>query len=226
MLLSASACSKSETKTAAPEKNNKDILDKYDSIADDYYADKPIPSDASVLGEGFSLMDFTFTSADNTVSYSLDINSFGKLLEGGTFFNSIAPDSESEVTSYEAGYKTARGLSLANTASEFMSKYSIGDKNAIYYDASNGNYYNPQQGAFSGKLTALYGSADGISFSILSSEDVQRFIAVRDVYSSNAYIDPSKVTELFPEYMTLAVINISADQSGKVSEFVIYRFDK
>ncbi len=224
MVCTLSACSDGEEKAISPKDNSKEISDKYDSIADDYYADKPIPSDASVLGEGFSLMDFTFTSADNTISFSLDSNSFAKILEGGTFYNSIAPGSE--VISYEAGYKTARGLTLANTASEFIGKYGIADNNAVYYDGTANTYYNPRSGTFSGKLTALYGSADGMTYTIFSSDDVQKYISVRDVVSDNAYIDPAKIMALFPDYMTVAAINITADQGGKVSEFAIYRYDK
>ena len=134
--------------------SEQEILDKYQNIADDSNSDKPIGSDSSVLGLGFSEVDFTFTSADDTLAFSLDKNSFVKIALGGTFYNYIKPGSE--LTTFDAGYKTARGMSLANTAKDILTTYGIADENAIFIKPGDTVYYTPTSGKFSGKLTAIY----------------------------------------------------------------------
>lgn len=221
-LMSFSACSKNDNDDVSL--NNEDISSKYEDIAGNSLSDKPIDSGASVLGAGFSLVDFTFTSADDTVAFSLDNNSFAKMTIGGTFYNYITPGNQ--VVTYNAGYKTARGMSLANTAQEFLKKYNIADGNALYIKNGESIYYNPAGLVFSGKLTVLFASKDSVSYEILTSKDVQKFLSVRDAQDNKTYMDPSKITSLFADYNSIVSMDITADQDGNVSEFSMYKFDK
>lgn len=199
-----------------------EIASKYDDIADGTLSDKPIDSSASVLGFGFSTVDFTFTSADDTVAFSLDKNTFVKIALGGTFYNYIKPGSE--LSSFEAGYKTARGISLASNSREILAKYGIGDENAVYKKQGDTFYYKPTAGIFSGKLTALYASKDSQSYEILKASDVQKFISLRP--SDSAYMNPEDIMSKFSAYSSLVSIDITADEAGGVSELCFYKFDK
>ena len=218
------ACSEEETVPSDAGYNEEDILSQYDAIMDNSFLDVPIDSGVSVLGENFSQVDFTFTSADDTIAYSLDKNSFAKLTAGGTYFSYIAPGSE--VETFEAGFKTARGLSLANTARDFLSKYGITDSNGIYLNPEDSVYYAPASGVFSGKLTALFVSDDSETYYILPGSEVQKFLYERDAFSQGAYIDPGVITAKFPDYTTIVAVDITADNTGAVSEVSFYRFDK
>lgn len=218
------ACSEEEVIPSDAGYNEEEILSQYDAIIGSAAGDTPLDSGASVLGENFSQVDFTFTSADDTIAYSLDKNSFAKLTSEGTFFDYIAPGSE--VETFEAGFKTARGLSLANTAGEFLSKYGITDSNGIYLNPADSVYYAPTAGVFAGKLTALFASDDSVSYYILPGSEVQKFLYERDVFTQGDYIDPVVITSKFPEYASVVAVDITADNTGAVSEVSFYRFDK
>ncbi len=203
--------------------SDQEILDKYQDIADDSNSDKPIGSDSSVLGIGFSDVDFTFTSADNTLAFSLDNNSFVKMALGGTFYNYIKPGSE--LSTFDAGYKTARGISLANKSEDILITYGISDENAIFIKPGDTIYYKPTLGKFSGKLTALYAkenSSEG--YKLLKAKDVQKFVYLRP--TDSAYMDPESIMSKFSSYSSLVSIDITADEEGNVSEIVFYKFDK
>ncbi len=219
----AVSCSK-EPQENPQTPNHEEISSKYDEIAKDIIGDKPIDSGVSVLGNDFSVADFTFTSPDDTIAFSLDKNSFAKLLAGGTFFNYIAPGSE--VVTYAAGFKTARGLSLGATTKEFLAKYKIADASALYKKPDDSLYYNPANGVFSGKLTALFASEDSLSYTLLTDDDVQKFLSVRDLKSDGTYMDPKVVTDEFSKYQSIVSMDITADEAGVVSEVAIYKFDK
>lgn len=218
---SFTSCSK-EKEVESDGYTDGEIAGKYEDIAGEVLSDKPLGSDASVLGTGFSAVDFTFTSPDDTIAFSLDRNSFVKLASGGTFYNYIAPGNE--VVSYEAGYKTARGVSLSTPARDILAKYSISDKNAVYIASGDTVYYNPVNGKFSGKLTAVFASKDSQSYTLLESDDVQKFIYLRP--SGSAYMQTESIMQSFSEYSSLVSIDITADETGNVSEIAFYRFDK
>jgi len=218
------ACSNNDEIASDGNLNKEQILNKYDAIANETLTDKPIGSDVSVLGSNFSDVDFTFTSSDYTVAYSLDKNSFAKLMPGGTFFNYV--NGEAEVETFEPGFKTARGLSLNNTALEFISKYGLSNGNAVYLNPSDSVYYSYTGGNFSGKLTAVFASKDAKNYSMLNSSDVQTFLYQRDDLSKGAYIDPSYILSKFPDYLSISSIDISVDETGTLTEVAFYRFDK
>ncbi len=221
-LFSLSACS-GEKEIKSDGYSSDEIIDKYQGIANQTDADKPIDSGASVLGIGFSEVDFTFTSADDTIAFSLDKNSFVKLALGGTFYNYIKPGSE--LSSFDAGYKTARGVSLETPAKDILSIYGIADENAIFIKPGDTIYYNPTLGKFSGKLTALYALKDGeAQYKLLKSKDIQKFVYERP--TDSAYMNPEAILSKFPSYSSLVSLDITADEEGKVSEIVFYRFDK
>ncbi len=201
-----------------------EIAKKYEEIVKYSESDKPLDSDASVLGKDFSLNDFTFTSPDNTLAFTLDRNSFVKLMPGGTFYNYIAPGSQ--VVSYDAGYKTARGLSVFSAAEEFVGKYSIGDNSAVYKNSNEDMYYTLTNGVFTGRLTAVFASADSLYYRMLSSDAVQKYIYKMNSDSDGTYVNPKVITDLFPEYSSVAVLNVTKDEAGAVSEVSVYRFDK
>ncbi len=206
------------------DNNHKEISEKYEQIIMNNNEDKPVDSGASILGEGFSVNDFTFTSGDNTLAFSLDKNSFVKLLPGGTFFNYISPGSE--VSGYDAGYKTARGLSLLNSSAEYISKYNIKDANALYVNPDDGLFYNPANGNFTGKLTVLFGSEDLLNYKILTDKDVEKYLYKMNEKSDGTYVNPKDITDLFSSYESLAALNITTDTAGTVTEVSIYKFDK
>lgn len=221
-LFSLSACS-GEKEATSDGYNSEEILDKYQGIANQADADKPIDSTASVLGIGFSEVDLTFTSADDTIAFSLDKNSFVKLALGGTFYNYIKPGSE--LTTFDAGYKTARGISLETPAKDILLTYGIADENAVFIKPGDTVYYNPTLGKFSGRLTSLYALKEGESeYKLLKSKDIQKFIYKRP--TDSAYMNPETIMSIFPSYTSLVSIDITADEEGKVSELVFYRFDK
>ena len=221
-LFSLAACS-AQKEVKSDGYSSGEILDKYQGISDQTETDKPLDSDASVLGIGFSEVDLTFTSADDTIAFSLDKNSFVKLALGGTFYNYIKPGSE--LSSFDAGYKTARGVSLDTPAKDILSIYGIADENSIYLKMGDTIYYNPTLGKFSGKLTALYAMKDGeAEYKLLKSKDVEKFVYKRPTES--AYMNPEAIMSVFPSYTSLVSIDITADEEGKVSEIVFYRFDK
>ena len=223
VLLNFAACSKPEQQKE-DKKNHDEINKKYEELLNIGSVDTPIDSSGSVLGEDFSVVDFTFTSADDTVAFNLENNSFAKLNQGGTYFNFIAPGSE--VMTFEPGFKTARGLTLQNTAGEFLEKYRIADSNALFVKPDDDVYYNPANGNFTGKLTAVYASTDSVSYSLLSSDDVQRFIYKREAIMSGAYMDPAKMMSEFSDYESIVSLDITADEAGTVSEVAFYKFDK
>ncbi len=203
--------------------SEEEILDKYEDISDSSNSDKPIDSGASVLGIGFSEVDLTFTSSDDTVAFSLDKNSFVKMALGGTFYNYINPGSE--LSTFDAGYKTARGISLANRAGDILTTYGISDENAIFIKPGDTIYYTPTLGKFSGKLTAVYALKDGASdYELLKSKDVEKFVYLRP--TDSAYMKTDAVMSKFSSYTSLVSIDITADEEGNVSEIVFYRFDK
>jgi hypothetical protein len=200
-----------------------EILDKYEGISNSYNSDKPIDSGASVLGVGFSEVDLTFTSSDDTLAFSLDKNSFVKMALGGTFYNYINPGSE--LTTFDAGYKTARGISLVNKAGDILTTYGIADENAIFIKPGDTIYYNPTLGKFSGKLTALYAMEEDASvYKLLKSKDIEKFVYLRP--TDSAYMNTEAIMSKFPSYTSLVSIDITADEEGNVSEIVFYRFDK
>lgn len=203
--------------------SEEEILDKYEGIADSSNFDKPLGSDASVLGVGFSEVDLTFTSSDDTVAFSLDKNSFVKMALGGTFYNYINPGSE--LATFDAGYKTARGISLANKAGDILTTYGIKDENAIFIKPGDTVYYTPTLGKFSGKLTAIYAlEKDGTEYRLLKSNDIQKFVYLRP--TDSAYMNTDAIMSKFPSYTSLVSIDITADEDGNVSEIVFCRFDK
>ena len=221
MAVCFSACSKAG-ETQSDGYTNEEITQKYDDIVGENNNDKPLGSDASVLGIGFSQVDFTFTSADNTIAFSLDKNSFVKMALGGTFYNYISPGSE--LVSYDAGYKTARGVSLSDNAKEILTKYGIADEKAVYISPGSTIYYNPIAGKFEGKLTALFASENSLEYKLLGSGDVQKFIYLRP--TDSAYMNPNAILEKFSKYTSLVSVDITADKDGHVSEMAFYRFDK
>jgi len=224
LLCGLCSCTKEEVVVEEPALNEEEINSKYDDILNSAAEDAPIDSGASVIGEKFSPMDFTITNSDGTVSYNLDLNSFAKFTMGGTFFNYIAPGNE--VETHEPGYKTARGLTLNNTAAEYFEKYGLDDSNTVYLNSEDMTYYAPVGGVFSGRLTALFATSDGMNYDSLPGGDVQKFLYERDASADGSYIDPSKITNLFPQYTTIAALEIAADNVGTVYEVTIYRFDK
>ena len=224
LLCTLCSCKKEEVVVEEPQYNEEEINSKYDDILNSAASDAPIDSGASVFGDKFSSMDFTITNIDDTISYNLDLNSFAKFTLGGTFFNYIAPGNE--VETHEPGYKTARGLTLNNTVAEYFEKYGLNDSNTIYLNMEDMTYYAPVNGVFSGRLTALFATSDGINYESLPGEDVQKFLYERDAHADGAYIEPSKITNLFPQYTTISAMELTADNMGTVYELTIYRFDK
>ena len=225
LLITFVSCSKAkQDEKSEIEKNHEEINKKYDELFGDVAPDTSIASDVSVLGDEFSMVDFTFTSADDTMAFNLNNNSFAKMNEGGTYYNLIAPGSE--VVTYESGYKTARGLTVQNTAGEFINTYKIADENALFVKPQDTVYYNPANGVFSGRLTALFASEDSVSYKPLSSDDVQNFIYTRNDISDGTYMDPAKIMSNFSSYQSIVSIDITADESGNVTEFAMYKFDK
>lgn len=225
MLVSCVSCSDSKQEVKKePAKNYDEINKKYDEMFGEGNTDKPIGSDVSVLGEDFSMVDFTFTSPDDTVAFNLNDNSFAKMNEGGTYYNTIAPGGE--VMTFESGYKTARGLTVQNTAQEFLNTYKIPDGNALFVKPDDDVYYNPANGNFNGRLTVLFGSEDSVTYKMLSSDDVQKFIYARNDIVDGAYMDPAKIMNKFSSYKSLVSIDITADEIGNVTEFAMYKFDK
>lgn len=203
--------------------SEEDILNKYEDISDISNSDKPIDSGASVFGAGFSGVDLTFTSSDDTVAFSLDKNSFVKLALGGTFYNYINPGNE--LTTFDAGYKTARGISLANKSGDILKTYGITDENAIFIKPGDTIYYTPTLGKFSGKLTAIYALKEGTSdYELLKSKDIEKFVYLRP--TDSAYMNTEAIMSKFSSYTSLVSIDIIADEDGNVSEIIFYRFDK
>ena len=223
MCMATVSCSKKGT-DKPDAKSTDEIASKYDEIANDVMGDKPIDSGVSVFGDGFSLMDFTFTSDDDTVAFSLDNNSFAKLCLGGTFFNYISGGHD--VVSYDAGFKTARGMALGSTEKEFLSKYNIPDENTLYKRADEDIFYNPANGHFTGKATVVYASKDSMSYAFLTDDDVQKFLSVRELKSDGTYMDPKVITDEFPDYQSIATMDITTDENGVVTEVAIYKFDR
>ena len=224
MVVSFVSCSKKKVKNEKPVSSDAEVTQKYDELFGSYTEDKPIDSGVSILGEDFSDVDFTFTSPDGTMAFSLNDNSFAKLKEGGTYYNSIAPGGE--VMSFEAGYKTSRGLDVSNSARDFVNTYKIADKSALFASSDGSVLYNPANGNFTGTLTTLYASKDGESYFALSTKEVEKFIYIRNDIADGAYMDPAKVTGAFESYKSIVSIDITADESGDVSEVAFYKFDK
>jgi len=220
------SCSKSG-KNHSDEKNTMtedEINQKYDDYFGDDKADKPLSSDASVLGEDFSSVDFTFTSADGTNAFNLSNNSYAIISHSGTSFGSLI--SGEEAMTFDGGYKTARGVGLETSAKEILEKYKISDSNAVFVKPDDSVYYTPTNGVFDGTLTVIFASADSISYGMLPSGDVQKFIYARNSNSGGAYVDPNAIMSTFSDYKSIVSIDITANGAGIVERIAFYKFDK
>ena len=243
LLIGCAACSnsgKEQNKKQDVVRNEEEIERKYDEYFGSGNTDKPLSSDASVLGKDFSAVDFTFTSADDTMAYTLYDNSFVKINGTGFYFDAISL-SDGSLINDSASFKTARGITLGSSATDFMQKYNVSDENALYKKISSpeedisdqgadgdetGYYYNPSNGNFVGKLTVLYGLTDADSYGILPSEVVQKFISVRDINANGDYMNPQKIMDEFAIYQSLVSVDITADEAGTITEIAVYKFDK
>jgi len=226
MAFSLSACtSKDAPAETKPQKNEEEINQKYEQVLGEIGSDAQTSYEGlSFSSEAFSSYDYSlYPPSDESAVYSLEKNTFGKVNLGGTYFNSIAPGSE--VYMEAESFKTAKGLTILNTAEEFISAYAIENGKALYKPADSGEYQLFSNGSFTGTLTAVYVSHGDGEFALIGEEGTRKFLEIRNKNANGMYFDPALVNEAFSEFESVAVLDISVNDIGQIYEFSICRFE-
>lgn len=185
---------KKTEQTLDEEKINKE----YDEIMSNAEGYNALPEDYNPIVTEFTNTDFQFTWLDNTNAYNLPYNAYTTILPDKAYVNFI--NSTNEPILFEGTYQNAKGYSFNNTRDEIIASYNVGSDN-LYVSEND-------------VCTFGFGSTDGVQYSILSQAEVQTAIQVR---SSGA-----NLVESLPSYHTIAIIDLSADQSGLLSEYKMY----
>ncbi len=231
MAFSFASCSKKEkSEEKLHARNAEEINQKYDEVinsinSDAKNADSGNPfENLSFNSEAFSSFDYSlYPPSDEYATHSLDKNTFGKVNLGGTYFNSIAPGN---AVYHEAeSFKTAKDLTILNTADEFISAYCIENGKAVYKPAGSNEYIALSNGSFTGTLTAVYVSKGDGKFALLGEEETRKFLKIRDENSNGMYFDPKLINDAFSDFQSVASLDISVNDINQIYEFSICRFE-
>ena len=226
MAFSFAACSgKKQPVKSEQQQNAEEINRKYDEIINE------ISSDAQEAYEGLSFSTEAFSSydyslyppSDESAVYSIEKNSFAKVNLGGTYFNSITPGTP--LYTEAESFKTAKGLTILNTAAEFLNAYAIENGKALYKPTGSNDYLVLSNGIFTGTLTAVYVSKGDGEFALIGEECTRKFLKIRDDNAEGMYFDPILVNEAFSEFESVAVVDLSVNDIGQIYEFSICRFE-
>lgn len=174
----------------------------YEEFEKNYEADKyeKLP-EGNHIDEEFTSADFSVIcvqSGDSALqdnSFSVPKNGYAILTPQGAAMGYIGK----EATFLGGTYTNVKDYGFESTRDQIISSYKVDDDNIYTVDAT--------------KIAFGFSSADGNRFTAMSWSDVQKAIEQR-----TANPNPAELMDSF----TVAIVELSADESGMLTEYAIY----
>lgn len=217
------SCSSKETAPEETGLSEEEINSRYEEIMNSS-GEELLPEDYNPITDNFTTVDFQFTMTDDTTAFNLPENSYATITPTAanfSFFDTSVPGE-----SFAGSFKTAKGLSLANTVAEFVAAYNVESGNALSL-AADGSYAPYDGNATVSRVTFGFASTDGEAFSAIGSSELMRILQLRDpLFTSGSGISQADIGSIVSEYKTVALVDVAASETGYAGEITISRFDK
>ncbi len=202
--------------------SEEEINSRYEEIIKNE-AEGKVPEGYNPITDSFTTVDFQLTKTDDTVAFNLPENSFAKVTQSSTSFSFL--DTSLPKDSFEGSFKTAKGMSLENTISEFLASYKLDSKD-ILAKMSDELYipYSDVSENIPVSISFGFSSIDGLAFSTLSSNDLLKALLARG--DSQSATD-AVIKEIVGDNQTVAIIDVFPTKNDEIiSTFTITRFDR
>ena len=198
--------------------SEEEINSRYEEIIKNE-AEGNLPEGYNPITDSFTTVDFQLTKTDDTTAFNLPENSFATVTEFSTNFSFL--DSSLPKDSFEGSFKTAKGISLANTVSEFLASYKLEDKDILAKTADE-IYITYGEATDAVRLSFGFVSKDGLEFSPLSSDKLLNILLTR---GDAVAMSDEAIQKIVGENQTVAIVDVVPKADGVISMFTITRFD-
>ena len=218
-VISFASCSlKTDKKDANSGPSEEEINSQYDEYVKDENANA-LPEGYNPITDSFTAVDFQLTMTDDTIAFNIPENAFATVTSNAASYGFLNPSLPRD--GFEGSFKTAKGISLANSVSEFLASYKLEWRNILCKkDESLYVAYEGSNDAL--KISFGFSSLDGQDFSPLSSEALLPILLNR---GASAFSEADEVNVL-GNNQTIAIIDVVPQEDGTMREFTITRFDK
>jgi len=178
-----------------------------------------LPEGYNPITDSFTTVDFQFTMTDDTLAFNLPENAYATITPYDASYGFLDPSLPKD--RFEGSFKTAKGISLSNTLSEFLASYKLDGKYILCHNGEG--VYIPYEGNdVTGKISFGFSSLDGLAFSPISSDALLPVLLNRGEKSFSA----SDKENILGANQTVAIIDVVAKDDGVISMFTFTRFDK
>lgn len=224
IIMSMCSCSKPETPQNDGALTDEEINSRYEQIINEA-EEELLPEDYNPIVDNFTTVDFQLTMTDDTTAFNLPENSYATITATAAKFSFF--DSSARGESFAGSFKTAKGLSLANTVADYLSAYKVDAPNAVYHMQGVGYpSYDSMVDTTAARVTFGFSSNDGQAFSLLGADEIKRILQIRDpLKESGASVDTQAIANIVASYQTVAIIDVTPTENGTLSEVSISRFD-
>ncbi len=220
LIVSMCACSGNEDTVTDNSPSEEEINSRYDEIMNSS-GEELLPEDYNPIVDNFTTVDFQLTMTDDTTAFNLPENSYAVITSAAAKFNFF--DSAVQGETFAGSFKTAKGLSLTNTVDEYLSAYKVGEGSAVaYFDGAYPSYNSTIEAS---RITFGFASDDGLEFSPISADELQRILKLRDPLLGGG-IDSSVIEAIVSAKQTVALVDLAVSDALTPSEVTISRFDK
>ncbi|MBR2405275.1 MAG: hypothetical protein IKA95_06425 [Clostridia bacterium] len=221
MLTLMCACSKNEEVIIDDSPSEEEINSRYDEIMNSS-GEELLSEDYNPIVDSFTTVDFQLTMTDDTTAFNLPENSYAVITAAATKFKFF--DSSLQGETFAGSFKTAKGLSLMNSVAEFLSAYKVEQGGALCR-ADDGSYSAYDGVSFAKRITFGFASDDGLGFSPIGADELQRILKLRDPLLGGG-IDSSVIESIVSGKQTVALVDLAVSDALTPSEVTISRFDK
>ena len=218
VFLFASCASKEQIAQDNGGLSEEEINSRYEEIIKNE-AEGKLPEGYNPITDSFTTVDFQLTKTDDTTAFNLPENSLATVTGFSANFSFL--DSSLPKDSFEGSFKTAKGISLANTVSEFLASYKLEDKD-ILAKTSDEIYITYGEATDAVRLSFGFVSKDGLEFSKISSDKLLNILLARG--DATAMSDEA-IQNIVGENQTVAIVDVVPKDDGVMSMFTITRFD-
>ena len=218
VFLFVSCASKEQTAQDNGGLSEEEINSRYEEIIKNE-AEGKLPEGYNPITDSFTTVDFQLTKTDDTTAFNLPENSFATVTEFSANFSFL--DSSLPKDSFEGSFKTAKGISLANTVSEFLASYKLENKDILAKTADE-IYITYGEANDADRLSFGFVSKDGLEFSPLSSDKLLNILLTR---GDAVTMSDEAIQKIVGENQTVAIVDVVPKADGVISMFTITRFD-